>query len=241
MIQQLGHTNIQVPAGWDRREYINTLSADPFAKSQVSVAPKNNEKAAPVVGYHRDAYPWVCVLMLSDVEGMEGGETEIRRGDGEAIKVIGPNLGSCVLMQGGYINHAALPCNNAVERITMVTSFRPKRLTEDITNLRNIRNCSNNFELYDQYLSSRVDLVGQTLATYKSQLAQRRKSIEDAYGSRGGLKAPTVDFDELRALRNFVDNVFSNALEQMKPYGTDPEDIWTPKSAATIGRVASKI
>lgn len=179
--------------------------------------------------------------MLSDVQGMQGGETEIRRGDGEAIKAIGPNLGNCVLMQGGYINHAALPCSNAFERITMVTSFRPKRPTEDITNLRNIRNCSNNFEMYDQYLTSRIELVEQTVAAYKSMLAQRRKSIEDAYGRRGGLKAPTVDFGELRALKSLVDNVFANALEQMKPYGTDPEDVWTPKSAEPVRRTPSKL
>lgn len=181
--------------------------------------------------------------MLSDVEGMEGGETEIRRGDGEAIKAIGPNLGSCVVMQGGYITHAALPSNNAFERITMVTSFRPKRPTEDITNLRNIRNCSNTHEVYDQFVVSRMDLVQQTLEAYKAMLAQRRKSIEDAYGRRGGLKAPSVDFDELRELKKVIDGVFTNALEQMKPYGLDPDgdDKFTPAPRRLPQGTASKL
>ena len=170
--------------------------------------------------------------MLSDVEGMKGGETEIRRGDGEAIKAIGPSLGNCVMMQGGYINHCALPCENASERITMVTSFRPKRPTEDITSLRNIRNCSNNFELYHQYAASRVDLVQQTLDSYKALLSHRRREIEDSYGARGGLKAPTVDLAEFAKLKELIGGVFSNALDQMLPYGHD-EDVWSPKTPTT--------
>lgn len=35
-----------------------------------------------------DSYPYVCVLMLSETEGMIGGETYIKKGDGEAQKVI---------------------------------------------------------------------------------------------------------------------------------------------------------
>lgn len=32
--------------------------------------------------------------MLSDVTGMVGGETEIKRGDGKKLKAIGPSIGS---------------------------------------------------------------------------------------------------------------------------------------------------
>jgi len=35
-----------------------------------------------------DSYPYVCVLMLSETEGMVGGETYIKKGNGEAQKVI---------------------------------------------------------------------------------------------------------------------------------------------------------
>ena len=34
-----------------------------------------------------DSYPYVCVLMLSETEGMVGGETYIQKGDGTAQKV----------------------------------------------------------------------------------------------------------------------------------------------------------
>jgi hypothetical protein len=55
------------------------------------------------------------------------------------------------MMQGGYIEHCALPCHGARERITMVTSFRPKgKIVSDLSNLKTIRSCSNSFEVYDQ-------------------------------------------------------------------------------------------
>lgn len=45
----------------------------------------------PVVGWHRDSYPFVCVLMMSDTAGMVGGETALRTGTGEIMKVRGPS------------------------------------------------------------------------------------------------------------------------------------------------------
>lgn len=92
--------------------------------------------------------------MLSDVEGIQGGETEVCRGDGEDIKARGPELGSCVVMQGGSITLAALPCDITFKRITMITLFRPQRPTEEISNLRNIHKCSDTHEVYRQYLAS---------------------------------------------------------------------------------------
>jgi hypothetical protein len=44
----------------------------------------------PIVGWHTDSYPFVCVLMMSDCKDMIGGETAIRKADGDIIKVRGP-------------------------------------------------------------------------------------------------------------------------------------------------------
>ena len=46
----------------------------------------------PIVGWHRDSYPFVCVTMLSDCTEMIGGETALRMGDGEILKVRGPQM-----------------------------------------------------------------------------------------------------------------------------------------------------
>jgi hypothetical protein len=43
-----------------------------------------------IVGWHRDSYPFVCVLMMSDTTGMVGGETALRTGTDEIKKVRGP-------------------------------------------------------------------------------------------------------------------------------------------------------
>ncbi|KAF8752516.1 hypothetical protein RHS01_07496 [Rhizoctonia solani] len=80
----------------------------------------------PVVGWHRDSYPWVCVLMLSDATTMQGGETALACADGTVKKVRGPQMGWAIMLQGRYIDHVALGAYGAPERVTMVTSYRAK-------------------------------------------------------------------------------------------------------------------
>lgn len=45
-----------------------------------------------LVGWHTDSYPFVCVTMLSDCSQMIGGETALRTGSGEIMKVRGPQM-----------------------------------------------------------------------------------------------------------------------------------------------------
>lgn len=45
-----------------------------------------------IVGWHTDSYPFVCVTMLSDCSQMIGGETALRTGSGEIMKVRGPQM-----------------------------------------------------------------------------------------------------------------------------------------------------
>lgn len=54
----------------------------------IAGCPWEDEK--PIVDWHTDAYPFVCVTMLSDCSTMVGGETALRTGDGEVMKVRGP-------------------------------------------------------------------------------------------------------------------------------------------------------
>lgn len=49
----------------------------------------------PIVGWHTDSYPFVCVLMMSNVREMVGGETAVRKVNGEVIKVRGPSQVRC--------------------------------------------------------------------------------------------------------------------------------------------------
>lgn len=58
----------------------------------ISVSDGKSDGAPPVVNWHYDSYPFVCVLMLSDATSMKGGETGIKTGSGEIMKVRGPQM-----------------------------------------------------------------------------------------------------------------------------------------------------
>lgn len=181
------------------------------------------------------------------VSNMIGGETALRIGDGSLFKARGPNLGSCVMMQGGYISHAALPCRPqpgsaaaaspaSNERITMVTSFRKRSAVgwRDISNLTNIRSCSNWNELYAQWVDSRLAIIDEKVRGLKELIA-RRKAQQEARGrgGPGGLQVPVVTMQEVDALREEIEDHFTRALEEMRPYG-DESDKWTPRPAQAI-------
>jgi hypothetical protein len=70
MDYEIGHINMSVPG---------TIESDMICKDEEAI-----------VGWHRDSYPFVCVLMMSDTTGMVGGETALKTGSGEIMKVRGP-------------------------------------------------------------------------------------------------------------------------------------------------------
>ena len=47
---------------------------------------------SPIVDWHHDSYPFVCVTMLSDCAGMVGGETALKTAKGDILKVRGPEM-----------------------------------------------------------------------------------------------------------------------------------------------------
>ena len=136
--------------------------------------PPPPESTKPIVDWHTDSYPFVCVLMMSDTTTMVGGETALRTGTGEVIKVHGPQMGSAVVLQGRYIKHQALAAFGADERITMVTSFRPRSaFVADDTTLSNVRPVSDLSELYHQFSEYRVEII-------EERVRQQLKDIRDA-------------------------------------------------------------
>lgn len=55
--------------------------------------PKNGTSDdIPVTKWHYDSYPFVCVVMMSDASNMVGGETAVKSGSGEIMKVRGPQM-----------------------------------------------------------------------------------------------------------------------------------------------------
>lgn len=126
----------------------------------------------PVVGWHTDSYPFVCVLMMSDCTDMIGGETAICTASGDVLRVRGPTMGCAVILQGRYITHQALQALGAKERITAVTSWRPRSpFVKDDSELRTVRPVSNLGELYPSFIDYRLDIVEQRIRQHREHLA----------------------------------------------------------------------
>lgn len=89
---EICHTNVQMgPDGLDGVKNTPVDPPGPPAEYQLRQS-EEGEKAKPVVPWHRDSYPFVCVVMLSDTSSMTDGETEMQNGDGSTVKVRSPNM-----------------------------------------------------------------------------------------------------------------------------------------------------
>ncbi|KAH8648578.1 hypothetical protein BX600DRAFT_502965 [Xylariales sp. PMI_506] len=145
---------------------------------------KAEEEDEPIFGWHRDSYPFVCVTMLSDCTNMVGGETALRIGNGEIMKARGPQMGCAVVMQGRYIEHQALRTIGGTERISMITSFRPRNpLVRDDTVLTTVRGVSALGELYHQFTEYRLEMLEERIRHQLRELREaktRRRQIPTA-------------------------------------------------------------
>ncbi|CAM1511850.1 Fc.00g093630.m01.CDS01 [Cosmosporella sp. VM-42] len=150
----------------------------------------SDDDQMPAVAWHYDSFPFVCVTMLSDCTGMVGGETAVRLPNGDTMKVRGPAMGTAVVLQGRYIEHQALKAFGGRERITMVTSFRPKSpFVKDETVLTGVRGISDLSEIYSQYTEYRLEILEERIRDRLKAVRQRAlaKHQFDTAGVRGFL------------------------------------------------------
>lgn len=90
---EIGHINISVKSEEQTKQELDTISKQKrlYADDEgIAGCPWEDDK--PIVGWHVDSYPFVCVLMLSDCTNMVGGETALRTGNGNILKVRGPEM-----------------------------------------------------------------------------------------------------------------------------------------------------
>lgn len=74
---EIGHINISIPGRKKEHDPTEMIAED-------------DNKA--IVDWHRDSYPFVCVVMMSDTTDMVGGETALKKGNGDIVKVRGPSI-----------------------------------------------------------------------------------------------------------------------------------------------------
>ncbi|KAG9236905.1 hypothetical protein BJ875DRAFT_438978 [Amylocarpus encephaloides] len=188
MDYEIGHVNLSLPRKGN----------DYDSKTMIS-----EEDDTPIVGWHRDSYPFVCVLMMSDTTGMVGGETALRTGTGEIKKVRGPSMGCAVVLQGRYIDHQALRAYGGQERITMVTSFRPKSPSvRDDTVLNTVRPISNLSDLYGQTIEYQLENA-------ESRIRQMLRNVRES------MKAGATDVQSIKRFLDFEIKTMSHINDEI--------------------------
>jgi hypothetical protein len=133
------------------------------------------------VEWHHDDYAFVCVLMLSDTTDMTGGHTLLRKGLGGDLVCDPPEMvspietqslpktnrcgkGSAYVLQGRFVAHAVQAFKGCKQRITAVTSFRPRNpFLQDQTRLCNVVEVSDSSELYSQFCQYRMTIAIERL------------------------------------------------------------------------------
>lgn len=214
---EIGHVNVQLDELADKASIADVLPPAIPPKTPYTAQEDHSDTSADLTSvrdWHVDSYPWVCVCMLSDPEGMKGGETGLQKGDGSVVKMLGPGTGWAVMMQGGCINHIALKAYGAKERITMVTSFKAKNpLATDMSTL-NITNKSSRLEeLFLQWTTYRLDILSKRALALKERIES------------GGMEADDIknDMDEWVKVQTKYLNVTCREMHEAVPYGTNTD------------------
>ncbi|OAG35480.1 hypothetical protein AYO21_10361 [Fonsecaea monophora] len=227
---EICHTNVQLgPEGLAGVRDIPIIPPGaPAAEtmSAIQEGPEEPPAAAKesVVPWHRDSYPFVCVVMLSDTRNMKGGETEIQRGDGTTVKVRSPQMGGAVVLQGRHVSHMAIPVENMPERITIVASFRPRDpVLLDDSSLMNVRNKSQLSEMYYQWTSYRLHLLANRFRFEAEKLdAAYQEAIEETdQGRPGDCKKNVVDVEKLESWMEKQMRYMRRTMFEMRPITAD--------------------
>ncbi|KAJ5451291.1 hypothetical protein N7491_000473 [Penicillium cf. griseofulvum] len=244
MPTEIGHTNIQVE-GTTIAQMASNLKVDP-AVEKLELSPEDRtydplKDASAIIPWHYDSYPYVCVLMLSDTESMIGGETYIKKGDGEVQKVEGPQIGYAVMLQGGEVCHLAARAKGVKERISTITSYRSTLSNiYDSSYITNVRPYADTTSLYPEWTRYRLRKLRDELTHYLDKMekdddpAQERKNVQ-------ALIDQQIDYLR-RTSRQMVDPEFTQRV--LRKYGRpayyDAPTIWeTVQSLPGFDRLAS--
>ncbi|WAO94395.1 Hypothetical protein NCS54_01197700 [Fusarium falciforme] len=221
---EISHTNVQL--GPNGVPGIYSTPVEPPEASEEAIAEFENarsrpkvvtDQTKPIIEWHEDAYPFVCVVMLSDARHMVGGETELMGGDGTTLKVKSPQMGCAVLLQGRHITHTAAPAGNMPERITIVTSFRPKNpvLLDESTN-GDIRNKSLLPELYYQWTTYRLHVLSER-ARIAAELLKEKYEKTIGNEKPGHCSSEVVNLQKVTEWANEQMAYIEHTLYAMRP------------------------
>lgn len=108
--------------------------------------------------------------------------------------------GTAVILQGRYIEHQALKALGGRERISMVTSFRPKSpFLKDESVLTGVRGISNISELYTQYTLYRMEML-EARCRARIKLEQEREIAKRPFNTADARRFLTEQKEFLEAM-----------------------------------------
>ena len=89
---EIAHVNISMKSEKQKVEELEAYMDKKLTEADEGIAGCPWEDDKPIVDWHTDSYPFVCVTMLSDCTNMVGGETALKTGTGEILKLRGPQI-----------------------------------------------------------------------------------------------------------------------------------------------------
>ncbi len=95
---EIAHVNISMKTEKQKAEELEAFMDRHLTEADEGIAGCPWEDDKPIVDWHTDSYPFVCVTMLSECATMIGGETALRTGTGDILKVRGPQMVSPTLL-----------------------------------------------------------------------------------------------------------------------------------------------
>lgn len=111
--------------------------------------------------------------------------------------------GCAVVLQGRYIEHQALRAYGGQERITMVTSFRPRSAgIRDDTILSTVRPISNLSDLYGQTIEYQLENA-------ETRIRQMLKNVRES------MKAGATDVQSIKAFLDFEIKTMSHLQDEI--------------------------
>ena len=129
--------------------------------------------------------------------------------------------GHAVVLQGRSVSHIARPAGNMNERITIVTSFRPRdpRLYDDSSNM-NVRAISQLSEIYYQWTHYRLELLSKRFAIEAEELKKKYENNArktDPEGKAGFCRVETVDVEALKKIMAEQMRYMERTIFEMRP------------------------
>ncbi|KAH0163548.1 hypothetical protein KCU67_g5511, partial [Aureobasidium melanogenum] len=178
-----GFVSVQTKSSQNIEEMKKEVSIEPDHRLvELSEEERNADplKFGSIIPWHFDSYPYACIIMLSHTDGMVGGETFIKCGDGTVTKVEGPKYGCAYIIQGGILEHLASRGKGVKERIASVVSFRANvEGFYDISFTTNTRPMTNTQDLHREWAEYRLNVMKKEIEATLEKVKNDQISTED--------------------------------------------------------------